>query len=76
VPQAQITLVRQEAAEIGDKKSLEFVKHAAKGVDSIFQAAAEEEVLTGHQYLDVKIRSQALAGDLDVPRDMAKNVLK
>jgi hypothetical protein len=61
-PQAQITLVRQEAAEIGDKKSIELVENAAKGVDSLLQTAAQE-VLTGHQYLNVVIRGQAHAGD-------------
>jgi hypothetical protein len=61
-PQAQITLVRQDAAEIGDKKSLELVENAAKGVDSLLQTAAQE-LLTGHQYLNVRIRGQAHAGD-------------
>jgi hypothetical protein len=61
-PQAQITLVRQEVAEIGDKKSVELVENAAKGVDSLLQTAAQE-VRTGHQYLNVVIRGQAQTGD-------------
>ncbi len=61
-PQSRITLVRQEAAEIGDKEALELIEHTAKGVDSVFQAAAQE-VLTGHQYLNVVVRGQAQTGD-------------
>jgi hypothetical protein len=61
-PQAQITLVRQEAAEIGDKESLELIENAAKGMDSLLQTAAQE-VLTGHQYLNVVIRGQVQTGD-------------
>lgn len=61
-PQAQITLVRQEAAKVGDKQSLELIEKAAKGVDSLLQAAARE-VLIGHQYLNVVVRGQAQTGD-------------
>ncbi len=61
-PQAQITLVRQETAEIGDKQSVELIQNAAKDVDSLLQRAAHER-LTGHQYLNVMIRGQAQTGD-------------
>jgi len=61
-PETQITLVRQDAAEIGDKQSLELIENIAKGVDSLLQTAAQE-VLTGHQYLNVVIRGQAQTGD-------------
>jgi N-acetylglucosamine kinase-like BadF-type ATPase len=47
-------LVRQEAAEIGDKASLKLIENAAKGVDDLLQKAAQE-VLTGHQYLNVVV---------------------
>jgi hypothetical protein len=40
-PQAQIMLVRQEAAEIGDKASLELIENAAKGVDGLLRKAAQ-----------------------------------
>ena len=61
-PQARITLARQEVAEFGNKESVELVENAAKGVDSMLQTAAQE-VLTGHQYLNVVIRGQAQTGD-------------
>jgi len=61
-PQAQITLARQEVAEFGNKESVELVENAAKGVDSLLQTVAQE-VLTGHQYLNVVIRGQAQTGD-------------
>jgi hypothetical protein len=61
-PQAQIALARQEAAELGNKESVELVENAAKGVDNLLQTAAQE-VLTGHQYLNVIIRGQAQTGD-------------
>jgi hypothetical protein len=61
-PQAQITLVRQEMAELDDKNALGLIEDAAKGVYSLLQTAAQE-VLTGHQYLNVVIRGQAQTGD-------------
>jgi hypothetical protein len=61
-PQAQLKLLQQEMAEIGDKEALELIEHAAKGVDDRLQAAVEE-VLTGHQYSNVVIRGQAQTGD-------------
>jgi hypothetical protein len=38
------------------------VENVAKSVDSLLQTAAQE-VLAGHEYLNVKIRGQAHAGD-------------
>jgi len=61
-PQAQITLARQEVAEFGNKEFVKLVEDAAKGVDSLLQKAAQE-VLTGHQYLNVVVRGQAQTGD-------------
>jgi len=61
-PEAQITLVRQEAAEVGDKQSLELIENTAKGVDSLLQNAARE-LRTGHQYLNIVVRGQAQTGD-------------
>ncbi|KFY93176.1 hypothetical protein V500_03861 [Pseudogymnoascus sp. VKM F-4518 (FW-2643)] len=51
-PEAQMTLVRQEAAALGDKESLELIKNKAKGIDGLLQTAIQE-LLTGHQYLNV-----------------------
>jgi tetratricopeptide (TPR) repeat protein len=62
IPTTQNTLVRQESGEIRDRKSLELVENAAKGVDSLPQIAAQD-VLTGNQYLNIKIRGQAHASD-------------
>ena len=39
-------------AEISDKKSVELVENAAKGVDSLLRTAVQE-VRIGHQYLNV-----------------------
>lgn len=61
-PQAQIALVRQEAAEIGDKASLRLVEEAAKAVDGVLRKTVQE-VLAGHQYLNVGVRGQAQTGD-------------
>ena len=61
-PQAQITLARQEAAELGDKESLKLVEDAANGVDDILRTATQE-VITGHQYLNVVVKGQAHTGD-------------
>jgi uncharacterized small protein (DUF1192 family) len=61
-PQAQSTLVQQEAAEIGDKQSLELVEDAATGVDSLLQKTAKE-VIAGHQYSNIGITGQAQTGD-------------
>ena len=51
-----------EAAEIGDKKSLELVEDAAKGVNSLLQDAARE-LRTGHQYLNIVVKGQAQTGN-------------
>jgi len=61
-PEAQITLVRQEAAEVGDNPSLELIENAANGMDSLLQTALQE-VRTGHQYLKVVIKGKAQTGD-------------
>jgi hypothetical protein len=61
-PQAQITLVRQEATEVGDKQSLELLENAAKSVDNLLQTTARE-LRTGHRYLNVVVRGQAQTGD-------------
>ncbi|KAL9001658.1 MAG: hypothetical protein Q9188_005371 [Gyalolechia gomerana] len=61
-PQAQVTLVRQEAARLQDRRALELVESAAEGVDSLLQNAARE-VLNGHQYLNVSIKGKAQTGD-------------
>jgi hypothetical protein len=61
-PQAQITLAQQEAAAVGDKKSLKLIENVAKGVDSLLQTAARE-VLTSHQYLNIVVKGQAHTGD-------------
>jgi len=62
VPQAQTTLIQQEAAEIGDKQSLELIEDAATGVDSLLQKTVKE-MITGHQYSNVGIKGQAHTGD-------------
>jgi hypothetical protein len=46
-PQVQTTLVQQEAAEIGDKQSLELIEDAATGVDSLLQKTVKG-VIAGH----------------------------
>lgn len=61
-PQAQITLVRQEAAKLHDRQAIELVKSAAEGVDSLLQNAAKE-ALSGHQYLNVLVKGKAQTGD-------------
>jgi hypothetical protein len=61
-PLAQITLVQQEAAEIGDKPSLELIEDAAAGVDSLLQKTVKE-VIAGHQYSNIKFGGKGLAGD-------------
>jgi uncharacterized small protein (DUF1192 family) len=61
-PQAQSTLVQQEAAEIGDKQSLELVEDAATGVDSLLQKTVKE-VIAGHQYSNITFGGKGLAGD-------------
>lgn len=60
--QTQLTLVRQEIAEIKDRESLRLVAKAAEIPDSMLKAATQE-VLTGHRYLDVRIRGTAQTGD-------------
>jgi hypothetical protein len=61
-PEAQTTLARQEAEEIGDKQSLDIIENTAKGVDNMLQMAVQE-VLIGHRYLNVVIRGQTQIGD-------------
>ncbi|KFY22013.1 hypothetical protein V491_02907 [Pseudogymnoascus sp. VKM F-3775] len=61
-PQSQTTLVQREAAEIGDKQSLELIEDAATDVDNLLQKTAGE-VIAGHQYSNIGIKGQALAGD-------------
>ena len=61
-PQAQTTLVQQEAAEIGDKQSLELIEDAATGVDSLLQKTVKE-VIAGHQYSNIGIKGQTHTGD-------------
>lgn len=51
-PEAQVRLVREDAAAVGDKVSLELIKGNAEGVDSLLQTAIEE-VLTGDRYLNI-----------------------
>jgi hypothetical protein len=50
-PQAQTTLVQQEAAEIDDKQSLELIEDAATGVDNLLQKTVKE-VISGLEYWD------------------------
>jgi hypothetical protein len=61
-PQARIALVRQEVAQMGDKQALRLIEYAANGVDNRLQAAVQE-VLTGHQYLNIVVKGQAQTGD-------------
>ncbi|KAL9026333.1 MAG: hypothetical protein Q9180_007499, partial [Flavoplaca navasiana] len=61
-PQAQVTLVRQEATELHDRGDLESVQSAAEGVDSLLQNAAKE-ALSGHRYLNVLVKGKVQAGD-------------
>ncbi|KAI4136594.1 MAG: hypothetical protein LQ341_005538 [Variospora aurantia] len=61
-PQAQVTLVRQEATELHDQEALELVQSAAEGVDSLLQNAAKE-ALSGHRYLNVSVKGKALTGN-------------
>ena len=61
-PQAQITLVRQEVAELYDQQAVELVKSAAEGIDSMLYNAAKE-ALSGHQYLNVLVKGKAQTGD-------------
>lgn len=61
-PQARVTLVRQEATELHDRRALELVESAAKGVDSLLQNVAKE-ALNGHQYLDVTVKGKAQTGN-------------
>ncbi|KAH8603013.1 small s protein [Bisporella sp. PMI_857] len=61
-PQAQTTLVQQEAAEIGDKQFLKLIEDAATGVDSLLKKRANE-VIAGHQYSNIGIKGQAHTGD-------------
>lgn len=61
-PQAQTTLVQQEAAEIGDRQSLELIEEAATGVDSLLKKTVKE-VIAGHQYSNIAIKGQAHTGD-------------
>lgn len=61
-PEAQVTLVTQEATELHDRGTLELGQSAAEGVDSLLQNAAKA-VLSGHQYLNVLVKGKAQAGD-------------
>ncbi|KAH7330051.1 small s protein [Rhexocercosporidium sp. MPI-PUGE-AT-0058] len=61
-PQAQTTLVQQEAAEIGDKQSLKLIEDAATDVDTLLQNTVKE-VIRGHQYSNISIKGQAHTGD-------------
>jgi hypothetical protein len=61
-PQIQLTLVKQEAAEIYTHQALELVETAAQDVDPMLRAAARE-ALTGHQYLGVMVKGKAQTGD-------------
>ncbi|KAL8855251.1 MAG: hypothetical protein Q9178_008093 [Gyalolechia marmorata] len=61
-PEAQLTLVRQEAAQLHDRRALELVETTAEGVDGLLQNAARE-VLNSHQYLNVSIKGKAQTGD-------------
>ncbi len=61
-PQAQATLVRQEAAELHDRRALELVESAAEDVDSLLQTAARE-AQSGHRYLDVLVKGKTQTGD-------------
>ena len=61
-PQAQITLARQEAAELHDRQAIELVESAAEGVDRILHNATKE-ALSGHQYLNVLVKGKAQTGD-------------
>jgi uncharacterized small protein (DUF1192 family) len=61
-PQAQNTLVQQEAAEIGDKQSLGLIEDAATDVDSLLQKTVKE-VIAGHQYSNIRIKGQAYTRD-------------
>jgi uncharacterized small protein (DUF1192 family) len=46
-PQAQTTLIQQEAAEISDKQFLELIKDAATGINNLLQKTVKE-VISGH----------------------------
>lgn len=61
-PQAQLALVRQEAAQLHDRRALELVETAAEGVDGLLQNAARE-VLNDHRYLNVSTKGKAQTGD-------------
>jgi hypothetical protein len=61
-PQAQSTLVQQEAAGMSDKQSLKLVKDAATGIDSLLQETVRE-VIAGHQYSNIGIKGQAHTGN-------------
>ena len=61
-PEAQITLARHEAEEVGDKQSLQLVEGASNSVDSILRTATQE-MITGHRYLNVLIKDQAHTSD-------------
>ena len=61
-PGPRMELVKEEVAEVHDRKALELIERAAQDVDSLLQAATKE-ARTGHQYLNVAIRGQAQTGD-------------
>lgn len=61
-PQTRIELVREEVAEISDKRSLELVEEAAEGIHGVLKTAAREK-MTSHQYLKIVIKGQGQVGD-------------
>ena len=61
-PQAQTTLVQQEAAEIGNKQSLKLIGNTATDVDSLLQKTVKE-IIAGHEYSNIRIKGQAYTGD-------------
>jgi hypothetical protein len=61
--QAQTTLVQQEAAEIGDKPSLQLVENAAEGVDTLLRTTARQ-LLNGHKFSKVVVKGQAQTGNM------------
>lgn len=56
-------MVRQEAAQLHDRRALELVETAAKGVDGLLQNAARK-VLNSHRYLTVLIKGKAQTRDV------------
>lgn len=61
-PQAQVALIRQEAAELYDRRVLELIESITEDIDNLLQNAVKE-ALSGHRYLNVLIKGKAQAGD-------------